>query len=70
MGCIQQLLNLQTTQTIQIQYQKVVITNTLLVRVDEVMIAGTGLAESFNSSGGNFGELTLSVTEVMVLQLR
>ena len=30
-------------------------------RVDEVMIAGTGLAESFNSSGGNFGELTLSV---------
>lgn len=30
-------------------------------RVDDVVIAGTGLAESFNSGSGTFGELTLSV---------
>jgi hypothetical protein len=30
-------------------------------RVDDVLVAGTGLAESFNSGSGTFGELTLSV---------
>ena len=30
-------------------------------RVDDVVVAGTGLAESFSGGSGTFGELTLSV---------
>lgn len=30
-------------------------------RVDDVVVAGTGLSESFNGASGTFGELTLSV---------